>query len=85
MYSLSAMKMAGGTLINTKEVHMEKQEQQEEQTPFLTKEDLVKYLRENLKLDIKSKPLRDGDHSVYTFFVGLKLEGQVIHHVSFNA
>ena len=56
-----------------------------EEKKYLTQEDLLQYLRQNLKLGIQSKPLREGDSSVFNFQIQLKLENQLVSSISFNA
>jgi len=54
-------------------------------TQYLTKEDLVEYLKKNLKLDVKSQPLRKDDRSVFVYTIGIKLDGELVSQISFNA
>ena len=52
---------------------------------YLSKEDLLKYLKENLKLDVQSKPLRRDDANVFSFQISLKMGNQTISAITFNA
>lgn len=50
-----------------------------------TKEDLAKYLKDNLKLEMKSERVRPDDGSVYRYQLTLKLEGSPVSTVQFIA
>ena len=49
------------------------------------KEELVKFLKDNLKLEMKSERVRPDDGSVYRFQLTLKLEGTPVSTVQFIA
>jgi hypothetical protein len=51
----------------------------------ITRGELGKYLRENLRLEVKSERVRPDDSSVYKYVITLKLEGSPVSMISFLA